>query len=91
MGKRARQHREKVIAGMEPPYRQPTTFLMVLKCGKCHNTITEGGVTEHLKQCQPGGAKCGRCGERIKPDIFLEHFKACQGKKKIGASDGQRN
>ena len=87
MGRRSRNHRERVSAGLDPPIRQPKTSYLALKCGKCGTTITEAGVTGHLKECQPAGAKCGRCHETFKPDVFLDHFKGCTGPKKTILSE----
>lgn len=86
MGRRSRNHRERVSAGLDPPIRQPETPYLALKCGKCHLTITEGGVTRHLKECHPAGAKCGQCHETFKPDVFLDHFKVCKGREKTVVS-----
>jgi len=82
MGIKSRQHRERVSSGMDPPFRQPEVRVLVFKCGKCHQSMTEGRVNEHLKECQPGGATCGWCGKLFPPGVFLEHIKGCDGPKK---------
>lgn len=80
MGRRSREHRDRVIAGLEAPFRVQVAPLLVLRCRKCGARVTEGGVTEHLKACQPQGAPCGKCGHIIMAENFLSHFKACPGK-----------
>ena len=82
MGRRSREHRRAVIAGVEKPVSTPTSVQLVLRCGKCRALVVESRVTLHLKECQPGGARCGKCGGMFKPEIFLDHFKACPGPKK---------
>ena len=82
MGRRSREHRRAVIAGVEKPVSTPTSVQLVLRCGKCRALVVESRVTLHLKECQPGGARCGKCGGIFKPEIFLFHFKACAGPKK---------
>jgi uncharacterized OB-fold protein len=54
--------------------------LMMLTCGKCGGTFSESLASEHLKQCQPAGAKCGRCGKTYPPHQFVDHIKNCKGK-----------
>lgn len=79
MGKQARLHREAAIAGTEKPFRQSNVDVLYLTCSKCHTTMTESLVEEHLKECQPAGATCGKCHKIFKPVEFLDHFKSCNG------------
>jgi hypothetical protein len=78
LGIRKRLHREAVIAGTEKPFRNRTLSpAQYLRCGKCGDQIPECRVTEHLLECQPGGAKCGKCKAIIPAAEFLAHFKTC--------------
>ena len=83
MGKKGRLHRERVIAGIEPPIRQETAPRRFLVCGKCHTAMPEAMVTDHLKECQPGGAECGHCHHLFPPEDFLAHFKGCRANTNI--------
>lgn len=78
MGKRSREHREAVRASQEQPFRQPGYQPLFFVCYKCGNTLSEGGIEGHLKECQPAGAKCGSCGKIIKPEGFLDHARSCK-------------
>jgi len=83
MGIKSRLHRQAVITGTVKPFRTPdiTPSRQWLVCGKCHLVMSESRVAEHLKDCQPSGAKCSKCGDMFKPDEFLPHFLNCDGKK----------
>lgn len=84
MGRRSREHRERVEAGLEAPWRNPGAEINIhekmLKCNKCGVVIPEHNVTNHLLICQPMGAKCGWCGEVINPRDFMSHFNSCNGR-----------
>ncbi len=82
MGKRDRLRKERVIAGLESPFRQEPVFLQrYLTCSKCRTAMPEGRVTEHLLECQPGGVVCGICGYKVSAAGFLAHFKECLAKR----------
>lgn len=53
---------------------------LMLTCGVCHETFSEEMAGEHLKKCQPHGAKCGKCGQMFMPDDLVPHYKRCLGR-----------
>ncbi|MDD5510795.1 MAG: hypothetical protein PHI12_08295 [Dehalococcoidales bacterium] len=78
MGKRSREHRLAVAAGIDKPFRQlelPSELEMC--CGKCHTVMPESRVTEHLLKCQPAGVICQNCKQLFTPEKFMEHYKSC--------------
>lgn len=84
MGKQARLHRNKVRLGLEEPFRQAEIageqrFI----CNKCHTIMPESRVTDHLKECQPGGVKCVKCGDVYPQTEFLAHIKSCNGRQGV--------
>jgi len=79
MGKRDREHRERIQTGQELPYRNGRSQeYQMLKCGKCGAIVSPGGITAHLVKCQPDGAKCGICQKIIPSLEFWEHFQGCK-------------
>jgi len=79
----------RAIAGNphKPAVEKP---VMYLRCGKCHLSMPEYKVTEHLvgtptmPGCQPVTTECGKCFRLIPSDKFLEHFKVCDGRPTVG-------
>ncbi len=53
--------------------------VIFLKCGKCGNVITQGGVEAHINKCQGGFAPCAKCKKRIPAADFVRHWKECKG------------
>jgi len=56
MGRRDRAHRERVIAGLEPPHRVPTPQSQYYTCQTCGEWLTEYQVEEH--RCFKEKAAC---------------------------------
>ena len=56
MGRRDREHRERVIAGLEAPYRVPTVYAQRYVCGTCHHTLVEYQIEDH--ECFKKNARC---------------------------------
>ncbi len=79
MGKRDREHRERIQTGQEVPYRNGRVDDRMVRCGKCGASVSVGGVTAHLVKCQPDGARCGLCQKIIPALEFWDHFQGCKG------------
>ena len=79
-----RQRIERLAKGEDVPsvLRKPEPLMRFFRCGKCKHWISESGVNDHLKECQPQGAECGKCKKLITDPDFVGHFRACLGKPK---------
>lgn len=63
---------------------RPERSTLYLTCSKCHHSIPEYMVVEHIKTCQGGRAECGKCHWPIPAKDFMEHYRNCrkEGKKR---------
>ena len=56
------------------------TPILRLRCQKCHHSIPEYMVDEHIETCQGGKTECGKCHRYIPAKGFMGHFRNCEGK-----------
>ena len=80
MGRRDRERRQAIQEGRSTPFRNLVQTRGYLRCGKCHAVVPDILADEHLKECQPLGARCAKCNQMIPPTGFINHFRACKGK-----------